>query len=127
MREPGDYGGVGKKLYIYIDSETPRRAGYALGEESRSHPGRSFWAALIVSIMSRTPIHPGEIFREELEYTGLSVDDAAAKVKSSKELLTGFMEGREDLTIALALDLSEILGTSPRFWFNLHDMYHARR
>ena len=77
--------------------------------------------------MSRTPIHPGEILREELEYIGLSVDDAAAKVKSSKALLTGFMEGREDLTIALALDLSKIMGTSPQFWFNLHDMYHARR
>lgn len=79
----------------------------------------------------RSPIHPGEILKEEfLEELDLSAYALAKALKVPTNRITGILNGDRAITADTALRLSRYFGNSPEFWLNLqarHDLELARR
>ncbi|WP_405232532.1 HigA family addiction module antitoxin [Lentisalinibacter salinarum] len=79
----------------------------------------------------RSPIHPGEILKEEfLEELDLSAYALAKALKVPTNRITGILNGDRAITADTALRLSRYFGNSPEFWLNLqarYDLELARR
>jgi addiction module HigA family antidote len=77
--------------------------------------------------MARQPInpfHPGEVLREEfLVPAGITQVAFAEKIGWTKARLNELIKGKRGITAASALDLAEVLGTSPKLWMNLQATY----
>ena len=72
----------------------------------------------------KNPFHPGEILLEEfLEPKGVTQAAFAEKIGWTKTRLNELIKGKRGVTAAAALDLAEILGTSPKLWMNLQATY----
>ncbi len=72
------------------------------------------------------PAHPGEILREHLGTTPVGV--AAKKLRVARSTLSRLLNGRASFTAAMALRLSDALGTEPGMWLDLqqqYDLWHA--
>lgn len=71
-----------------------------------------------------TPVHPGEILRDEfLAPMGLSVYALAQALKVSRARLNDLVRGRRSVTTDTALRLGRYFGTTPDFWINLQVRY----
>ena len=71
-----------------------------------------------------TPIHPGEIIREEvLVPLDLSVNQLAKSLAIDTTRLNEIVRGRRGITADTALRLARYLGTSPEFWLKLQVHY----
>ena len=65
----------------------------------------------------KNPFHPGEILLEEfLEPLGMSQAAFADKIGWTKARLNELIRGKRGVTAEAALDLAEVLGTSPKLW-----------
>jgi addiction module HigA family antidote len=74
-----------------------------------------------------TPIHPGEIIREEvLVPLKLSVNQLAKSLAIDTTRLNEIVRGRRGITADTALRLARYLGTSPEFWLKLQVHYELR-
>ncbi|MCZ0953918.1 MAG: HigA family addiction module antitoxin [Chloroflexota bacterium] len=74
------------------------------------------------------PFHPGEIIREEfLEPGGVTQAALAAKLGWTTTRLNELINGKRGVTAAAALDLAEVLGTSPKLWMNLQATFDLDR
>lgn len=74
------------------------------------------------------PLHPGEMLREEfLEPLGLSQAAFARKIGWSRARLNELIRGKRGITVEAALDLADVLGTSPKLWLNLQATYDLDR
>ncbi len=72
----------------------------------------------------KNPFHPGEILLEEfLEPKSVTQAAFAAKIGWTKTRLNELIKGKRGITAAAALDLAEVLGTSPKVWMNLQATY----
>ena len=72
----------------------------------------------------KNPFHPGEMLLEEfLEPMGMSQAAFAQKIGWSRARLNEVIRGKRGVTAEAALDLAEILGTSPKLWLNLQATY----
>lgn len=67
----------------------------------------------------RTPIHPGEILKEELEEIGISGAELARQLKVPENRMSDIMRGRRNITADTALRLGKWFGNSAVFWMNL--------
>ena len=71
-----------------------------------------------------TPIHPGEILKEEyLEPYGLSANRLAGALDVPANRVSAIIKGTRNITADTALRLSAFFGTTPEFWMNLQDQY----
>ena len=71
-----------------------------------------------------SPFHPGEILIEEfLNPLQLSQRAFAEKINWSPRKLNEIIRGKRSVTAASAIELSEVLGTTPEFWLNLQQMW----
>lgn len=76
----------------------------------------------------KNPFHPGEILLEEfLEPLGMSQAAFAEKIGWTKTRVNELIRGKRGVTAEAALDLAEILGTSPKLWMNLQATYDLDR
>jgi antitoxin HigA-1 len=74
-----------------------------------------------------TPIHPGEIIREEvLLPLHMSVNQLAKALAVDAPRLNEIVRGRRGITPDTALRLARYLGTSPEFWLKLQVHYELR-
>lgn len=72
----------------------------------------------------KNPFHPGEILLEEfLEPKNISQAAFSRKIGWTKARLNELVRGKRGITAESALDLAEILGTSPKLWMNLQATY----
>jgi len=72
----------------------------------------------------RSPLHPGEMLLEEfLAPAGLTQTAFAKRLGWTRARLNELIKGRRGSTAEAALDLAEVLGTSPRLWMNLQATY----
>jgi addiction module HigA family antidote len=72
----------------------------------------------------KNPFHPGEILLEEfLEPKGVTQAAFAEKIGWTKSRLNELIKGKRGITAAAALDLAEVLGTTPKLWMNLQATY----
>lgn len=76
----------------------------------------------------KNPFHPGEILLEEfLEPLGMSQAAFAEKIGWTKTRVNELIRGKRGVTAEAALDLAEVLGTSPKLWMSLQATYDLDR
>ena len=76
--------------------------------------------------MPRTPIHPGEHLREELEALQMSAAELSRQLGVPTNRVTAILNGQRSITGDTALRLAHFFGTSPEFWLNLQSLYDLR-
>jgi addiction module HigA family antidote len=73
--------------------------------------------------MPRTPIHPGEILKDELQELGLPARRLASTIGVSPDRLYRILSGKWSMTADTALRLGQYFGMSADFWMNLQSAY----
>ena len=91
----------------------------------------SKWKSLITTkhmrdMTMRTPIHPGEILKDELAELGISGAELARQLKVPENRMSEIMRGRRNITADTALRLGKWFGNSASFWLNLQKRYELR-
>ena len=76
--------------------------------------------------MARTPIHPGEHLRDELETLQMSAAELSRQLGVATNRVTGILNGQRSITGNTALRLAHFFGTTPEFWLNLQSLYDLR-
>jgi antitoxin HigA-1 len=76
--------------------------------------------------MARTPIHPGEMLREDLEALRMSAAELARQLDVPVNRITEILNGQRAITGDTALRLAHFFGTSAEFWLNLQKLYELR-
>ena len=74
----------------------------------------------------RTPIHPGEILKDELDEFGISGAELARQIKVPENRISEIIRGRRNITADTALRLGKWFGNSALFWMNLQKSYELR-
>ena len=76
----------------------------------------------------QNPFHPGEILLEEfLQPAGITQTAMARQLGWTTTRLNELIKGKRGVTAAAALDLADVLGTSPKLWMNLQTTYDLDR
>jgi addiction module HigA family antidote len=73
--------------------------------------------------MARTPIHPGEILKDEIEELNISAAELAREIKVPPNRITQILLGKRGITADTALRLGKWFGTGPKIWLNLQQSY----
>ncbi len=68
-----------------------------------------------------TPVHPGEVLRDELEEIGLTQSALAKHIGVLPKTINEIIRGKRGISAEMARKLSKALGGSPRFWLNLQN------
>ena len=68
-----------------------------------------------------TPIHPGEVLKDELEEVGLSQSALAKHIGVLPKTINEICRGKRGISAEMSLKLSKALGGSPQFWLNLQN------
>ena len=77
--------------------------------------------------ITRPPVHPGEILREELmKPHGISINALALELHVPITRISEIVNERRGITADTALRLGHWFGTSPEFWLNLQTLYELR-
>jgi antitoxin HigA-1 len=74
-------------------------------------------------VMSRTPIHPGKILKDELVELGIAAAELARQLEMPANRINQILAGRRAVTADTALRLARWFGTSPQLWMNLQQTY----
>jgi addiction module HigA family antidote len=70
------------------------------------------------------PFHPGEILLEEfLEPKRLSQRSFAQRLGWTPRKLNEIIKGKRNITASTAIDLAQVLGTTPEFWLDLQQAW----
>jgi addiction module HigA family antidote len=77
-------------------------------------------------VMSRPPIHPGEILADELAEIGVKPADLARQIGVPPNRISEIIRGRRGITGDTALRLGHWFGSAPQFWLNLQTAYDLR-
>ena len=73
--------------------------------------------------MPRTPIHPGEILKDELDELGVAAAELARQLEVPANRISQILAGRRAATADTALRLARWFGTSAELWMNLQQTY----
>jgi len=76
--------------------------------------------------MSRAPIHPGKVLKDELEELGLSAEALSREIHVPANRISQIVAGRRGITADTALRLGHWFGMSAEFWLNLQKSYELR-
>ncbi len=84
-----------------------------------------------MAIQQHNPLHPGTfIKRVYLEPFDIGSNELARKLQVSGGLVSRLLNGKTDISPAMALKLSKVLGRSPESWLLMQDnfdLYQARQ
>jgi addiction module HigA family antidote len=74
--------------------------------------------------ITRTPVHPGEMLREEfMKPLSMSTNALAIELHVPVTRISEIVKERRGITADTALRLGRYFGTSPDFWMNLQRDY----
>ena len=73
--------------------------------------------------MPNSPIHPGEILKDEIDSINLSAAALAKNIRVPANRVTQIISGKRNISADTALRLGKFFGTVPRFWLNLQTAY----
>jgi addiction module HigA family antidote len=74
--------------------------------------------------ITRTPVHPGEMLREEfMKPLGISINGLALELHVPVTRISEIVNERRGITADTALRLARHFGTSPDFWMSLQKDY----
>ena len=68
-----------------------------------------------------TPVHPGEVLRDELEEIRLTQTALAKHIGVLPKTVNEICRGKRGISAEMAMKLSKALGGSPQFWLNLQN------
>lgn len=68
-----------------------------------------------------TPIHPGEVLKDELEEVGLTQSALSKHIGVLPKTINEICRGKRGISAEMAMKLSRALGGSPQFWLNLQN------
>ncbi len=68
-----------------------------------------------------TPIHAGEVLKDELEEIGFTSPALAKHIGVLPETINDICQGKRSINAEIAVKLSKALGGSPQFWLNLQN------
>lgn len=68
-----------------------------------------------------TPVHPGEVLKDELEEIGLTQSGLAKHIGVLPKTINEICRGKRGISAEMAMKLSKALGGSPQFWLNLQN------
>ena len=71
-----------------------------------------------------TPIYPGEIIKDELEYRNISQSEFSRKIGVSYTLLNEVLNGKRPLSLELAFIVQTALGISAALLLRLQTSYN---
>ncbi|MDI6793897.1 MAG: HigA family addiction module antitoxin [bacterium] len=71
--------------------------------------------------MHITPVHPGEVLKDELEEIGLTQTALAGHIGVLPKSINDICRGKQGISVEMAMKLSKSLGGSPQFWLNLQN------
>ena len=81
--------------------------------------------------LKRSPIHPGEILREDvLPNLGLSISEAARRLNISRQQLHRVLACTHPITTEMALRIGKFAGNGPGIWLRMqqaYDLWHAEQ
>lgn len=73
--------------------------------------------------------HPGLLLKEGIDAYGISQYRLGKDLHIAHSTVSGICQGRQSITVAIALKLGKYLGTSAEYWINLqrrHDLETQR-
>ena len=74
--------------------------------------------------LKRTPVHPGEIRREDvIKNLGLSVSEAARRLGVSRQQLHRILACTHPITTEMALRIGKFAGNGPGLWLRMQQAY----
>lgn len=73
-----------------------------------------------------TPIHPGEILKDELEARGMSQRKFAAVIDVSYSVLNEVVNGKRPITTEYALKIEAATGIPAYIWVNMQSAYNMQ-
>ncbi len=68
-----------------------------------------------------TPVHPGEVLKDELEEIELKQSTLARHIGVLPKTVNEICRGKRGISAEMAVKLSKALGGSPQFWLNLQN------
>lgn len=71
----------------------------------------------------RPPTHPGFVVGMELEELGLSVTEAARRLRVSRRTLSELVNERRGMSPEMALRLGRFFGNGTELWMNMQTRY----
>ena len=74
-----------------------------------------------------SPVHPGEMLREDLARLGLSANALARALGVPVNRITQILNGQRGVTADTALRLARYFGTTPHLWLTLQQTWALRR
>ena len=74
-----------------------------------------------MSKMHITPVHPGEVLKDELEEIELTQTALAKHIGVLPKTINEICRGKRGINAEMAVKLSKALGGSPQFWLNLQN------
>ncbi len=80
--------------------------------------------------VTRSPTHPGELLRDEIDELDITVTQAAEDLKISRSLLHGILAGRKSITPETAVKIGKYIGNGGGLWLRMqvaYDLYHAEK
>ena len=81
----------------------------------------------VITKSGMTPVHPGEVLREELHDIGMSANALAKAIDVPVNRITAILNGDRGITADTALRLARYFDTTARFWLNLQQTWQIRR
>ena len=76
---------------------------------------------------SMSPVHPGEVLRDELSELDMSARALAKAIKVPVNRITAILNGDRSITADTARRFSRYFGTSTEFWMDLQKTYEIRQ
>ena len=81
--------------------------------------------------LERTPVHPGEVLREDVfPALRLSVSEAARRLGVSRQQLHRILAGTHPITVEMALRIGRLVGNGPGLWLRMqqnHDLWRLEQ
>ena len=68
-----------------------------------------------------TPVHPGEVLKDELDEVSLTQSALAKHIGVLPKTINEICRGKRGISPKMAMKLSKALGGTPRFWLNLQN------
>ena len=80
-------------------------------------------SSTITELPGFTPVHPGEVLKDELAERGLSAARLASEIGVPGNRVSEIVAGRRAISADTALRLAAYFGPSAKFWLNLQQTY----
>ncbi len=71
----------------------------------------------------KTPIHPGEYLKEELDSRGITQTLFAKHIGINNSYLSDIINGRRGVSALMAVKIGKALGVDPQTWLNLQNSF----